>query len=311
MVTPKNTPFALRKTDWSKRTKPDLNHPWNFYFYRIESATHNLNPANPIGIFDSGIGGLTVARAVNKLLPNEKLIYFGDTAHLPYGDKSQKAIRSYATKISTFLLDQGCKMIIIACNTASASAFTTVKKQTAEKALVLNVIDPVVTHVAQKHSEGKVGVIGTKGTINSRVYVRKLSNTANGIKVVSKATPLLAPMIEEGFYNNYISRTILHSYLSNKHLANIEALVLACTHYPLIKKEVKEFYGPAVDIVDSAKVVAKSVKKELENRGLLNPSKRKPGHRFFVSDYTQSFEESTKIFFQDAIQLKKAKIWED
>lgn len=275
------------------------------YFWHCMSLT----PQQPIGIFDSGIGGLTVANAIARLLPNEKLVYFGDTAHLPYGDKSPQAIKKYSVRIADFLLEQGCKTVIIACNTASASAFAAVKKQVGSRALVMNVIDPVVRYVAEHHSTNKVGVIGTKGTINSRVYVRKLQKLSKKMRVVSRATPLLAPMIEEGFFNNYISRTVIHSYLNRKPFIDIDALILACTHYPLIKKEVRAYYGPRVAIVDSAEIVAQSIRAKLAKQGLLSTGARKPSHRFYVSDYTASFEESTRYFFKDQVQLKKLDLW--
>ncbi len=269
-----------------------------------------LAPTQPIGIFDSGIGGLTVANAIARLMPNEKLVYFGDTAHLPYGDKSPTAIKRYSVRIAQFLLEHNCKTVIIACNTASASAFAAVKKQVGSKAIVVNVIDPVVRYVGSNHLKDKVGVIGTKGTINSRVYMRKLQALSKHMRVVSKATPLLAPMIEEGFFNNYISRTVIHSYLSRKPFNDIDALILACTHYPLIKKEVQEFYGPRVEIVDSAEIVAQNVFQKLQKQKLLNSTKRKPAHRFFVSDFTASFEESTRYFFKGQVQLKRSKLWD-
>lgn len=269
-----------------------------------------LDATQPIGIFDSGIGGLTVASAIARLLPAEKLVYFGDTAHLPYGDKSAQAIKGYSVRIANFLLEQRCKTVIIACNTASASGYAAVKKSVGSNALVFNVIDPVVQYVASNHVEDKVGVIGTKGTINSRVYVRKLQQRSKKMRVVSMATPLLAPMIEEGFFNNYISRTVIHNYLSRKPFTDINALILACTHYPLIKKEVQEFYGPRVEIVDSAEIVAQTVAAKLKKQGLLNQSKRKPGHKFYVSDFTTSFEESTRYFFKGQVHLKKLRFWE-
>lgn len=269
-----------------------------------------LSPTQPIGIFDSGIGGLTVANAIARLLPNEKLVYFGDTAHLPYGDKSPQAIKKYSVRIAKFLLENDCKTVIIACNTASASAFTAVKKQIGSRALVMNVIDPVVNYVAENHLTDKVGVIGTKGTINSRVYMRKLQKLSKKMRVVSQATPLLAPMIEEGFFNNHISRTVIHSYLSKKQFIEIDALILACTHYPLIKKEVQEFYGPRVNIVDSAEIVARDIQARLQKQQLLNPNKRKAGHRFYVSDFTASFEKSTRYFFKGQVQLKRSKLWD-
>ena len=269
----------------------------------------NFNSNRPIGIFDSGIGGLTVANAINQILPNEQLIYFGDTAHLPYGDKSAESIKHYAEKITDFLLDQDCKMVIIACNTASSVAFKNVEKHTKGRAIAVNVIDPIVEYVATKFKKGKVGVIGTKGTINSRVYVRKIQSLNKTLKVTSLATPLLAPMIEEGYYNNYISQTIINSYLSKKSLANIKALILACTHYPLIKPEIESYYQNRVSIIDSAEIVAEDVKKKLIGKTAA-PSKRRLKHRFYVSDFTGSFEKSTKIFFQNKPHLDEARIWD-
>lgn len=263
----------------------------------------------PIGIFDSGIGGLTVANAINKILPHEQLIYFGDTAHLPYGDKSSESIKHYAERISDFLIEENCKMVIIACNTASAVAYKNVVKHTEGKAIAINVIDPVVEHVASKFNNGKVGVIGTKGTINSRIYARKIKSLNNTIKVTSLATPLLAPMIEEGYYNNYISQTIINSYLSTKSLLKIKALILACTHYPLIKPEVQSYYQNKVSIIDSAEIVATYVKKKLKGN-LASPERGKPKHRFYVSDFTGSFEKSTKIFFKNKLHLDEARIWD-
>jgi glutamate racemase len=268
-----------------------------------------LKKNQPIGIFDSGIGGLTVAHAIKKLLPTENLIYFGDTAHLPYGDKSPEAIRSYSVKISDFLLEKNCKTIVIACNTASAHAYNAVKKHVSKKAEVFNVINPVADYVADKYQNGKIGVIGTKGTINSRIYVRKIEKANKKLKVSSLATPLLAPMIEEGFFNNYISRTIIHSYLSSRHLKNIQALILACTHYPLIKKEVKTYYQNKTEIIDSAEIVAGHIKKILDKNELLADAKSNAHYSFYVSDYTKAFEESSKYFFGKEIHLKKLNLW--
>ena len=154
-----------------------------------------MNKTHPIGIFDSGIGGLTVARAIRKQLPNEKIIYFGDTAHLPYGDKSTEAIQSYAIKICNLLLEHQCKVIVIACNSASAAAYALVKAYVGSKAKIINVIDPTVNYISQKYSNKKVGVIGTRKTINSDVYAHKITAKNNTIEVASLATPLLAPMI--------------------------------------------------------------------------------------------------------------------
>jgi len=264
---------------------------------------------DPIGIFDSGIGGLTVANAIQKHMPGESLVYFGDTAHLPYGDKSADSIKYYSVRIADFLLDQGCKCIVIACNTASAIAFEAVKKQVKNKVPVYNVIDPVVNYVSEQAFK-RVGVIGTKGTIKADSYAKKIGKANAHIQVSSLATPLLAPMIEEGFFNNNISKTIIHSYLSKPKLKKIDALILACTHYPLIKKEIASYYRHAVEIIDSADIVARAVKKDLSEKKLLHTSSS-VRHRFFVSDFTKSFEKSTGIFFEGKIQLKRHPMWDN
>lgn len=269
---------------------------------------NNLNANNPIGIFDSGIGGLTVAHAITKELPNEKIIYFGDTAHLPYGEKSVDSIKYYAIRISQLLLQKNCKMIVIACNTASAAAYETVKDFVGKQAVVVNVIDPVVQEIVNKKKINRIGIIGTKGTIKSDLYARKINKIKPKIEVASLATPLLVGMIEEGFFNNKISRTIINDYLSRPKLNKIDSLILACTHFPLIKPEVEDFYKGKVNIVDSAGVVAKFVKDVLKKKKLIT-SQKNPHHHFFVSDYTKSFEKSTKVFFRKKIRLEKATIW--
>ena len=265
----------------------------------------NLLPNAPIGIFDSGIGGLTIASAIHRMMPKESLIYYGDTAHMPYGDKSAELIESYSLHISNYLYEKGCKLIVIACNTASAHAFKSVQKNMKGKVAVINVIDPTVSAVSQQFAKGKVGVIGTRGTINSGIYSRKIKKNNKHLTVTSLATPLLAPMIEEGFFNNNISRTIIHSYLSKKSLAEIDALILACTHYPLIKNEVKSFYKKNTKIFDSAEMVALAVKQYLNQAQLEAAEDNFADLQFYVSDYTESFEKSTKFFFGKEIKLKK------
>ncbi len=263
-----------------------------------------------IGIFDSGIGGLTVANAIHDILPNEQLIYFGDTAHFPYGEKSADAIKYYALRISDFLLKQNCKMIVIACNTASSVAFHVVKQHVGVKAIVINVIEPVANRVAALYQQGKIGVIATKGTVKSDIYSQKLKELNPQLQVTSLATPLLAPMIEEGFFNNKISKTIIYSYLSNSKLKKIDALILACTHYPLIRAEIEEYYKQKVKIIDSAEIVAERVFNQLTENRLLNTT-RILRSKFYVSDYTESFAKSTKIFYKDKVVLEKNTLWEN
>jgi len=268
-----------------------------------------MNRNKAIGIFDSGIGGLTVAKAIHSILPDEQLIYFGDTAHLPYGDKSSKAIKHYAEGITNFLLSKSCKIVVIACNTASATAFKEVKNLCEGRSLAFNVIDPVVEEVKAKHDNlHKVGIIGTKRTVNSRVYTKRIKKALPTIETSELATPLLAPMIEEGFFNNKISQTIIDSYLSKHNISDINLLVLACTHYPLIQDEVERFYTSKIPIIDSAGAVARHVKQTLIQLNLLNTAKGK-SHEFYVSDFTKSFDASAKIFFGDAIHLEEKNIW--
>jgi glutamate racemase len=268
-----------------------------------------LQASQPIGIFDSGIGGLTVAHAVTQALPNEHIIYFGDTAHLPYGDKSTAAIQAYAVKICDLLLKQQCKLILIACNSASAAAFDLVTAYVGSKAKALNVIDPVVDFVGRRFEGQTIGLIGTKQTVNSNVYTKKIDDLQKAITLHSLATPLLAPMVEEGFFNNNISESVITAYLSDPHLQSIQALILGCTHYPLIKKEIGRFYQNEVEIIDSSEIVAAYVKQYLRQFGLLNNAE-KPYRKFFVSDYTRSFEASTKIFFGKQVKLEQYPLWE-
>ena len=261
----------------------------------------------PIGVFDSGIGGLTVANAILKQLPNEEIIYFGDTAHLPYGDKSADAIRFYCLKIVKFLLERNCKMIVVACNSASTAAYRTLIDFFEGQALFVNVVDPLVETIVQQDYK-KVGVIATKATIRSDVYRMKLLEKQAGLKVASLATPLLVPMIEEGYCNDNISEAIIGKYLSDQQFESIEALLLACTHYPLIRTHIEEFFKGRVDVFDSTDVVAHSVKKKLKAAKLLS-NKQSSSHQFFVSDYTKSFEETTRLFYKEKIKLEHTPIW--
>ncbi len=261
-----------------------------------------------IGIFDSGVGGLTVASSIKYILPNENIIYFGDTAHLPYGDKSSESIKYYSKKIADFLLGNNCKIILIACNTASASAYKELKEYVDNKAVVINVIDPVVQHVIQNVKSLKVGVIGTKGTINSGTYEKKIKELNSKMVIKSLPTPLFVPMIEEGFIYDDISNAIIRSYLSKDNLKNIDTLILGCTHYPVIKNQIRKFYDFRVNIIDSSRIVANFVKKILHENNLVN-TKTNPDYSFYVSDYTETFEKISEMFFEHKIHLKKMDLW--
>ena len=267
-----------------------------------------VSPNNPIGIFDSGIGGLTVANAIVQSLPQEEIIYFGDTAHLPYGDKSADAIRYYSLRISKFLLEQHCKMIVVACNSASSAAYHVLIDFFRGQALFVNVVDPLVELVANKRYR-KVGIIATKATVQSGMYERQLRSLQPDLEIASLATPLLAPMIEEGYVHDEISHAVLQSYLSHPSLAGIDALLLACTHYPLIRPDIEAFFEGKVEIFDSTDVVVAAVVQRLGSKNLLNTEKPQHPHRFFVSDYTASFESTTRLFYKEEIALEHCQIW--
>lgn len=276
----------------------------------VKSTPHSTQP---IGIFDSGAGGLTTAYAVSQLLPDEKIIYFGDNAHHPYGEKSVKALQHYSDKICDFLLKQQCKLILIACHSASTASLAMTKKYTQHNIDMINVIDPVMTHL-QQHYQGKtLGLIGTKQTVNSGVYHQKISALKADITLKSFATPLLAPMIEEGYAGHTIIDAVLQNYLSQPVLNNIEGLLLACTHYPLIKPQIHQFYKDRqhpISLIDSAEVTANAVKKSLENRGLLNTSAKTAPPKFYISDFTQSFVENARHFFPDTLNFEVCPLWE-
>ncbi len=268
--------------------------------------------SRPIGIFDSGIGGLTVAHALINTLPKENIIYFGDTAHMPYGDKSSAAIQAYSVKIAHMLLQQECKLILIACNSASAAAYELVKEYIASQAIVMNVIDPVITFLKQHYAHKRIGLIGTRQTINSHIYKKKIDELNLGIELSSYATNLLASAIEE-FGNHHVIDALLKVYLAYPDLETADALVLACTHYPIIKERILTHYHtlnrPPIDIIDSAEIVAAAVKKQLENNQLINMNGKQSKH-FYVSDYTETFAANAALFFGQDITLEHYPLWD-
>jgi glutamate racemase len=259
-------------------------------------------PENPIGIFDSGIGGLTVANAIVKQLPHENIVYFGDTAHLPYGDKSAATIQGYAIKIVDMLLKQNCKLILIACNSASAAAYDFVKKHVGTQAIVMNVIDPTIQLLHAQYANKNIGLIGTRQTVHSNVYKNKIETLQCNINLISLATNLLAAAIEE-FGNSRAIDGLLEEYLSHASLKDLDALVLACTHYPIVKNKIEQFFQNTMEIIDPSVTVAQAVKACLEQEKLLNSIGPGTKH-FYVSDFTESFAAGTKIFFEETIQLK-------
>lgn len=262
----------------------------------------------PIGIFDSGIGGLTVAQSIVTHLPKENIIYFGDTAHLPYGDKTANVIQGYSLKIADMLLQQQCKLILIACYSATSAAYDKVKEYVGENAIVMNVIDPMIQHIQENHAHKRLGLIGTRQTVNSNVYKNKIDTLNHGIQLTSLATNLLAAAIEE-FGNSDVLDGLLKEYLSHPTLNNLDALILACTHYPVVKDKIAQHFNHQIEIIDPSDIVAKAVKKRLENANLLNSNGVGNKH-FYISDYTESFAAGTKIFFDEKIHVEHYPLWE-
>ncbi len=266
------------------------------------------NATRPIGIFDSGLGGLTVAKAIHLMLPNEEIIYFGDTAHLPYGDKSKDTIVQYSTRITKFLVEEQCKVIVIACNSASSNAYEEVVKQAGSNIHVLNVIDPVVDYIIET-DYNKIGVIGTKSTIDTNTYFNKIHKKKKGVYVLSMATPLLVPMIEEGFIFDDISNAIIRTYLSRREISGIDSLILGCTHYPIIKNQINKFYNFDVDIIDTGKIVADNLRLLLDKESIRNTSTKRGVKKFYVSDLTRYFKLIARMFFEEEIELEKLNLW--
>jgi glutamate racemase len=262
-----------------------------------------MDKKQAIGIFDSGVGGLTVAKAITELLPKESFIYFGDTRHAPYGDKSPQTISEYSQRISRFLVSQNCKAIVIACNSASAAAHNSLRDDFPYIPFV-NVIDPAVNFIA--HSDAsKVGIIATRATVRSKVYATRIKALNANLSVVQKATPLLAALIEEGFVGTDVSRGALAHYLNHSSLKNLSDIILGCTHYPLLEKEIAEYLGPGVRVLNSASLTAQALQKLLAKQNLLQEEDVESNRRFFVSEKTPAFAKIAKMFFGEEIRLEE------
>lgn len=249
----------------------------------------------PIGIFDSGIGGLTVVKEVREMLPGEDIIYFGDTARVPYGIKSEETVRGYALQISRFLLERGVKMILIACNTVSASAKPGIE-EVAGDIPVLDVITAGARAALREDITRHIGVIGTLATIGSGAYERAIRERDSSVRVSSEACPLLVPLAEEGWTDNDIARDTLKIYLETLGRSDIDSLILGCTHYPLFSDSIRATLdNPEIRIIDSARSIAEMAREKLRERDLLNPQ---ADGRFecYVSDRPQRFQELARRF---------------
>ncbi|HLS47250.1 MAG TPA: glutamate racemase [Gemmatimonadales bacterium] len=235
----------------------------------------------PIGIFDSGLGGLTVARAIFERLPHESTVYFGDTARVPYGPKSPETVRRYSLEILAWLLAQDVKAVVVACNTSTAHALDALRALAPVP--VLGVIEPGA-RAAIAGSQGRVGVIGTAGTIASGAYRRAIEARAPTFEIFQQACPLFVPLVEEGWFDHPAARLIAAEYLQPLRDAGVDALVLGCTHYPLLKPLLQEEMGESVRLIDSGEETARALEQTLRREGIAGSAGTVPTHRFAVSD---------------------------
>lgn len=262
----------------------------------------------PIGLFDSGVGGLTVARAIANLLPGEDMIYLGDTARVPYGTKSSATVLRYALNTASFLINKGIKLLVVACNTASSVALDELRQTLPIP--VIGVIEPGAQEAVAHTVSGRIGVLGTMATVRSGSYQQAITRLRPDAVVTAVPCPLLVALAEEGWTGGLVPREVVRHYLEPVRDRNFDVLVLGCTHYPLLKDVIgevaRELVGP-VKLVDSAKAVAKGVVHELEQRGLRRLVRPQAGgeRRFYVTDHPGSFQQVGQRFFGDEIRSVK------
>ncbi|MBU0743400.1 glutamate racemase [bacterium] len=246
----------------------------------------------PVGVFDSGMGGLTVLRELQRRLPAEDLLYFGDTARVPYGTKGARTVREFARQDASFLVAHGAKLVVVACNTASAFAIDDLRATLPVP--VLDVIAPGVTTALARTRGGRVGIIATRGTVESGRYQQQLAAQLGGDRVVARACPLFVPLAEEGLLDHAVTRQMAEEYLAPLREAGVDTLILGCTHYPLLKGVIGAVMGPDVALVDSAEALAVAAGEELTRRGLRRPdgADRPDGRlEFYLSDLPWKFRE--------------------
>ncbi|MBJ6726462.1 glutamate racemase [Geomesophilobacter sediminis] len=244
-------------------------------------------PWKAIGIFDSGVGGLTVLKAITAALPQEDTIYLGDTARVPYGTKSPETVIRYSRQIASYLMSHDIKLLVVACNTASAVALPTLRRELAIP--IVGVIEPGARAAAAATRSGKVGVIGTAATVKSSAYTKAIKKINPEIEVVTRACPLFVPLAEEGWIDNEVARLTAQTYLKPLLDEGVDTLVLGCTHYPILKGTIAEVMGPEVTLVDSAEQTALTVAQILGERKLLRPEGEQGNHHYYVTDIPAGF----------------------
>ncbi len=265
---------------------------------------HTVN-SKPIGVFDSGIGGLTVVKEIIRVLPHEKIIYLGDTARVPYGTRGRDVITKFASELAHFLLKQGVKFLVVACNTISATCLKEIEKLSPVP--VIGVIKPAVDEAIRKTRNHKIGVIATRATVSSGVYEREIKKLDKQAQVVMQACPLFVPLAEEGSINHQVAKLIAEEYLLVYKKTPVDTLILGCTHYPLLSNIIQKTAGEGVTLVDSARPTANALKALLKDKKLLSEG-QKITHRFFVTDAPERLTQTVTFFFDHHLPGKLEKV---
>ncbi len=260
--------------------------------------------SKPIGVFDSGLGGLTVVRELRSQLPRESIVYFGDIARLPYGTKSRSQIQRFSLQNTEFLLQKGIKALVVACNSSSSAAFRLLKQRFSLP--IVSVIEPAVAECLRRTQTGRVGVIGTTATIESRVYEEALRRGGSRIRVFTQSCPLFVPLVEEGWLNGGVTERVIETYLGPLAEKKVDTLILGCTHYPLLRERLQKFFGPRVELIDSAEPTVKRLASFLEEEELLCGKNGRPKFEVFTSDLPRNFLHVGERFLGE--KLPKVKV---
>ena len=254
----------------------------------------------PIGVFDSGLGGLTVLKEIMKILPNENLVYFGDTARVPYGSRSKEVVMKYTFQAINFLISKDVKAIVIACNTATARSLVEANEK--YDIPILGVIEAGAKSAVRATKNNKVGIIGTEGTIRSKAYNKEISKIDENIFIIDKACPLFVPIVEEGWANSDIATLTAKRYLEEIMNEGVDSIVLGCTHYPLLKKTIGEIVGEDVVLVNPAKETSEDLKKILESNNIIKSSQTNTTYEYYVSDIPEKFVAIAEEFLNKKIE---------
>lgn len=257
-----------------------------------QSAIRNREA--PIGVFDSGVGGLTVFRAIEQRLPNESLIYLGDTARIPYGTRSPETVERYALEDAAFILSKNVKAIVIACNTASAHAAGRLARECPVP--VLGVIEPGARQAVEKTRNGYIGVIATEGTVASGAYEQAMLRFSGGLEIISRACPLFVPLAEEGWLKHQVTRQVAEEYLAELRASRVDTLVLGCTHYPILRPVIEDVMGDQIAYIDSGEAVAEEVARLLVEQRLMREDESARTEEFYVTDSAARFRRVAELF---------------